>query len=339
MQLDYLMASRRLLCIPAIRSLDTDTLAMLLKPNPGLRISDFLLRVGLQPKTYREQLKKHQLLKYLDRVVTTRWHKFSDSKMRGRLERFFKSVESDILFIAATERSTVRKYLLESGISRNTSAVVDIGWSGSLALGIHRLLPSEDDTPLKAYYFGTWETAQKAMRDGVDIDSYYCHLNEPLRRRDLLMEGVELMELLLVAAHPTINGIVHSEGAWKPVYGPSGFTPEQMHLLDNIRDGALQFVDHMLDLFPTPPDGLDLASHLDVVFCRLLTMPDAREAGVFGGFQHLDGFGGYGITRSLAEIPILKRWLWRRRDPNQQIKEAYEAAYWKKGFLAQYRSD
>ncbi len=331
----YLMASRRLLCIPAIKSLDAKWLQTLLKPNPGLTVGDFIQRIGLQPANYREDLKKCNLLPDLKRVVTNRWHQFNDTKMRGRLEKFFKLVESDILENARQERKLLRQYLSESGLDRSTSAVVDIGWSGSLAAAVHHLVDGRSAHNLRAYYFGTWDTAQTAMDTGCSISSYFCHLNEPLRRRDILMHGVELVELLLMSPHPTINGIRRgSDGSWLPVYGPSLLSKRQTAILNQIREGALAFIDNMLDILPVPPPPGDLDNHIEVVLKRLLEYPTKAEATLLGGFLHVDGFGGFGVPRPLACPPTKKRWLTGHLISHQDMQQAYESSYWKRGFLA-----
>ena len=72
-------------------------------------------------------------------------------------------------------------------------------------------------------------------------------------------------------------------------------------------------------------------SYLEAVLERLLRQPTLEEARTLGALPARDSFGGNSPGRPIAQPPgKIDRWLHPSR-----LCQAYQHAFWKRGFLAQ----
>ncbi len=327
---DYLYASRRLLNVPRIRTIDADALAFLTEPNPCMCLGDFLERIGLDPALYASRIPDFGFTSF-DQVMTTPQGAFISDQLRDKLRRLIVGISGDILAVCARERKRLLSYLTDARICSANSAIVDIGWQASSIKSFSDLLTTDGEKPrLHGLYFSTWRFAERALTSGCRLDSFYVHLDRPEHRANLIREGVEVLESFFCAPHPSIVGIEKGSGGWRPLYGAKELGDRQQGYLDLAREAALEFVSEAADLFPdadfTPP----ASAYLDAAFERLLRHPLPHEAQMLGELSHRNSFGGNGPLRYIAKLPPKNR-----RADRAALREAYERCYWKTGFWAQ----
>lgn len=337
-------ASRRLLNLPRVTALDHPALQFLLTPNPNLRVRHFLSRLGLDPAPLADKIRRAGFAS-LDEPVTTAGGVFRTEADHRAMRALFLSLEGEILPRAAAERARLMAYFEQIGFTparAGTFAVVDLGWQASSARALQTLLnlhPSADATgehrTLRAFYFGTWQFARTAVEAGCELSSFFFHLDKPPGRRALVSEAVELIELFFGAPHPTIVGLREgADGRLEPVHGAEDHGAEHLARVTRMRERAVEFVRDVAALAPAGEllewSGTGFG-YLEAVLERFLRQPTAAEARVLGTLPARDSFGGSSPTRPLAQPPSR----WERLLHPARLRDAYQHAFWKRGFLAQ----
>ena len=328
---EYLYASRRLYNFARIERLDNQSLDFLLTPNPGLKVRDFIERCGFDVGQHVAKL--HSLgFPDIEAVITTYDGQFTNPEHRGRLRQFLYSVERDLLRRCREERELLYEYLDEKSFSLQDSAVVDVGWRASLCQSLQELMLERGEKGrLQSYLFGTWEYAQRAIDAGCRLDSFFFHLDNPLSRKALVSECVEIVELLFSAPHPSILGLKKKDGEFGPIFGSHEYDSGQLALTEQMRSSALKFVMDATELVDNVNSVRPSDNYVESILNRLLRHPTGEEAKILGRYPHRDGFGDKGAVRYLAnplsstDTPLSAA----------ELKFAYDHCYWKAGFRAQ----
>jgi glycosyltransferase involved in cell wall biosynthesis/FMN phosphatase YigB (HAD superfamily) len=327
----YMYASRRLLNLARIRCMDDTALDFLLSPNPGLRVRDFIDRIGLSADNFSDEIRRSGLAGP-DAVLTSNGGVFFTAEMREQMKSLLIAMAPKILALCSEVRKNVLSYFADIGFEADKIAIVDVGWQASSIRSLQDLLRMESpDYRLRGYYFGTWCFAQPSVDAGCLIDSYYIHLHTPSHRVEIIAECVELIEHLFNAPHATVVNIEKTDQGWQPIVGTWETTPEQRKSLATIGENALAFVKDMLAFEPQLTGLPTPYSYIDGALARLLRYPTRDEAVVIGQLPHRDSFGGNVPWRHLATPPSVFIPMFR---PGL-LKKNYENSYWRRGFLAQ----
>ncbi len=326
----YIYASRRLLNVPRIRSIDENALAFLTEPNPCMSLKDFFERIGLDPASYSDCISDFGFTSP-GQLLTTPKGVFVSAEVKDSMRTLFRNLAGDILAKAAVERSRLLSYLFETGITSGNSAVVDIGWQASSIKSFRDLLHLNGGKPsLHGLYFSTWRFALGALNSGCPVQSFYVHLDQPEHRANLIRESVEVLEAFFGAPYPSVVGLAKDNGCWRPLYGEKELDDAQQRYLDLARETALEFVLDASDLVSGPDSSTPGYGYLDTVLERILRHPRPQEAQFLGQLSHRNTFGGSGPLRYVAKVPSGKI-----RKKRRTLREAYDYCYWKTGFLAQ----
>jgi glycosyltransferase involved in cell wall biosynthesis/FMN phosphatase YigB (HAD superfamily) len=336
-------ASRRLLNLPQVTAFDHAAWQFLLTPNPNLQVCHFLTRLGFDPKSFAAEIRRAGFASP-NEVVTTAAGVFRSEADLRAMRALFLSLETSILAQAAAERECLQRYFAQIEFipaRAATFAVIDVGWQASSARALQTLFnlrsraAGHEHCTLRAFYFGTWQFARTALEAGCDLSSFFFHLDKPAPRRALVSEAVELIELFFGAPHPTIVGLREgADGRIEPLYGSPEHDDEHQRCITRMRERAVDFVRDVATLAPAG-ELLDWSgsglSYLQAVLERLLRYPSVEEARTLGALPARDSFGGSSPSRPIAQPPgRMDRWLHPAR-----LSQAYQHAFWKRGFLAQ----
>ncbi len=336
-------ASRRLLNLPQVTALDHSSMPFLLTPNPNLRVRHFLTRLGIDPEPLADKIHRAGFAS-LDDVITTPGGVFRTDKDHAAMHKLLVSLKDTILARAAAEREHLQRYFAQIGFGAEQAgsfAVVDLGWQASSARALQSWLnfqataAGKQPEPLRALYFGTWHFAQTAVEAGCRLSSFFFHLDKPPGRRALVSESVELVELFFGAPHPTIVGLREgAEGRMEPVFGSAEHGDEHGAHIARMRERAVDFVRDAAAL-ARPGELLEWTGngfgYLEAALERFLRRPTPEEGRVLGALPARDSFGGDTPTRPLALLPTP----WERLIHPSRLRDAFQHAFWKKGFLAQ----
>jgi glycosyltransferase involved in cell wall biosynthesis/FMN phosphatase YigB (HAD superfamily) len=331
-QSEYLFASRRLLNLPRITCFDEESIAFLTTPNPCMRVTDFLGRIGIAADGH-DALARQFGFESLHEVITTKDGGWVTQAAGQNLRRFITTFENQILQMAREERDRLLAYFAHKGLSSNEpTAIVDIGWHASSLKSLRDLVRMAGHEPkMLGLYFGTWNMARATVDAGCRLESLFVHLHQPRFRADIATESVELLESLFWAPHATITGIVQKDGQWTASYGEPEIDAQSSEYLRTAVESAFTFVRDALAVLPAanpcpPPYG-----YLETTLERLLRYPRLEEVNAFGGLALRNSFGGRGPLRHLALVPSP----WQIFRNPASLQEAYDQCYWKKGFQAQ----
>ena len=336
-------ASRRLLNLPQVTALNHGSMPFLLTPNPNLRVRHFLTRIGIDPEPIAEKIHRAGFAS-LDDIITTPGGVFRTEKDHQAMHRLIVSLQDTILARATAERERLQTYFGQIGFDAERAgsfAVVDLGWQASSARSLQNWLnfqaaaAGKQPHALRALYFGTWHFAQTAVEAGCRLSSFFFHLDKPADRRALVSEAVELVELFFGAPHPTIVGLqAGTDGRMEPVFGSAEHGDEHGAHIARMRERAVDFVRDAAAL-ARPGELLDWTGdgtgYLEAALGRFLRRPTVEEARVLGALPARDSFGGDTPTRPLAQVPGR----WDRLLHPARLRDAFQHAFWKKGFLAQ----
>lgn len=326
----YLFASRRLLNVPGLTTLDTASLNALVVPHPMLRVGDFLERVGLSVAKHAELIRANGF-EDPAQVITSPEGYFIDNRDYHRLCSIFRSVADEVLALAASERASLFGYWDAVGFPGQRAMIVDLGWAASSIAALTQLLRIKGvRASVTGLYFATWPTAWGQRDKGCRFHSYYCHIGYPERRVALGSDAVATLESVFSAPHPTVDGLQWEGKQWQPrfVTEPDAGREKRLQTCWAAADAyvadALPFLTGILDSDAT---GLD---YIDNVFQRVFAEPTAREAKRLGALRHTVGFGVQAPAHPIAQAPASPA-----RVSTARLEQAYLLSQWKAGFLAQ----
>jgi len=327
---EYMHASRRLNNLSRITVLDEEAMNMLLTPNPGMKLRHLFDRIGLNPIQYMKEIKDVGFISINDNI-TTKTAAFFSNEIYQRLKALFLSIGPVILEKANQERTILGEYFKSIGFQGDDIAIVDLGWQASSVKALQDLLRMDNPAcNLRGYYFATWHLAQPSVNAGCLISSFFFHLNNPTRRRDIISESVELVECFFSAPTPTVVGMKKEKNEWMPIYGESEVSQVQQEQVTQVCRSALNFVNDAIALIPELPiDTTTSMAYLECVLDRLLRCPEHEEAKILGEFTHRTSFGS-GPIRKLAKPPTKSD---RILHP-KSLKNAYDYSFWKSGLRA-----
>jgi FMN phosphatase YigB (HAD superfamily) len=316
----YFFASRRLINLAAIRELTPDTVDFLLMPNPGLTLRDFVLRLNLDPVAQEPFLKSLGFTSIDERIAHDFFGRFLQPVYGIRLRRWLEHVREELLSRFATERALLQKYFVQAQVEASDAALVDIGWKATVAQAVQDVVRQGNPAfKLPAYFFGTYAGAERLMRSGGRVASFFLHLGAPIRRQRLVSVHEGLIELLFAAPHGSIVGLESGPNGIVPVHAACEYGPEQLVDLARMRDGANRFIEEAARLLPSPLTSAPSDAGVDRCLRQLLHHPTREQALHLGRMPYRVSYGESDSPRPFAA-------------PGRQ---SYGQAPWKCGYLAQ----
>ena len=321
----YFFASRRALNIPALTLMNDQALDFLVSGTSRLSVRAFLSRVGLDAMSHLSAIRVAGFLG-------------PDDPVEGRLgyrqlRTLFESLGPVILAKAADERERFRAYCEQEGVFKEpVIGLVDIGWHGSLQESFTALMAHEGHrSRVEGFYVGTYRTAKKQAPGEVRHHAYLFKGGEPQKLLRVVRASVEIFEWFFCAPHGSVLGFAHAEGGgMKPLLDESDLEAHRQSTAASVQEGALQFLDDALGVFPdgAPPPGVPPELSITLMEA-LLRRPTPEEARFLGDLPHLEGFGSTSGVRYVAKPlgGLLEPWAWRG------LLSGYRQAFWRSGYL------
>jgi hypothetical protein len=310
----YMYASRRLFNFAAIRRLDKTALHFLIGDNVDMPVGHYLGRIGLEPALYLTHIKKAGFSNGPETPVT--------SQNRDCLQALFMNLEEPIIKAAAAERVRLKAYAGQMITPNEITAVVDIGWHGSLQTSLADVLGTEPKN-VRGYYLGLHFGAHR--QDGSTMKAFLdeSRLGDLWLYRKTLRQCVELFELFFASTEGSVIGLRRdSSGAFEAAREPQSLPP-------HVREHIIALQDAALIALRQNPRPLKKQQALRPV-ARLLLWPTAAEAQTLGDIPHQEGFGGYGRFQQLARVP--RGIVFYARHPGRFWHD-WRTAFWRRGFL------
>ncbi|EXJ13468.1 rhamnan synthesis F family protein [Imhoffiella purpurea] len=140
----------------------------------------------------------------------------------------------------------IRDYWAGSRIADDPRpAIVDIGYSGTIQLGLMRTL----DEPMSGYYFVTNVSAARVIERGGRCDACFGNLL-PLERMDdeAIHRYALVLEALMTSPEGQLAGFDRVEGRPVPRFKPEGSAQREFATLERIHEGVLDYCSDVMDV-------------------------------------------------------------------------------------------
>jgi predicted HAD superfamily hydrolase len=323
----YLMVSRRSLRFPTMERLDDPALDMLCGNHNRLwmPVETYLTRVGLDPRECRTAMLERGLSPGI---------LIHGAEQRRKLRGLFQALENEVLKVARRERVVLVRYLeQETCLDTRRLALCDIGWAGSLQMGLALVLKSERRTAeISGYYLGTGGEVRQLAGTRGTAAGWLIDGGAPEDRCRTLYNGTSVVELMFTANHGTVRGYRDEQGRATPILEDLGIEATYVAAAEAIQGAGLEFVDRYLKAFGDLP-AIELGR--DDVFpglARLIDHPTFLEAKNIGELTPLNGFGNALLGEPMAKPPSL----WQSVvDPSGTLAK-FRQAPWRSGFLVRF---
>lgn len=319
-----LLSSRRAMLLPVLESAP-EFATMSLFGGIGRRpVREFVERLHVSASSFAAEARAAGFLSLDEPVNVQNDHR--------RLLRFFLQprVERAIRERSRLERTHLENYLRQALLyTRKKAALVDLGWNGTIHKALHILCRNQfPDLELTGYYLATGMEAAHNVVPGLQVRSYLAHHGEPQPVYKTIQSFLNLFEFVFSSPEGSLlyfepNG----SGQARPVQQPPDRPIKQSQHIATIHEGALTFAADFQTsaascCFPAMPSSLAA----EAVFCTIL-QPTGEEASLLGRIEHCDNLGSHS-KHVAARLP----------GPGAgpaELLEAFHAAHWKAGLLAQ----
>lgn len=236
-------------------------------------------------------------------------------KHQSGLVRIAKLLGERIIELNKTKRDLYTNYLQKIGFNSPNTAMVDIGYSGTIQLAVSNLLGSR----IGGIYFITWKRAAKIEKAGLASD---CFLGNQVEQEHPFNRYIQLFELIFSATHPSIVGVEKGlNDEFRPIYSGKIFPQKTIALLSEIHRGAMDFVEEFSKSFLWNNDvytELDASDYTAPTF-SIFKNPTPAVARLFKDITFEDDFGGsrqklidkFGPAQPLDVNDIIRKSLWK----------------------------
>lgn len=316
---EYVYASRRMINLAGIRSpIRPSELDFLVATGAPLRVSDYVTRF------IRDLSPQH--IEAAARSVGLRSSSVVGPEEGARMRQVFRALEPDIIEAAAREREPVIEYLASVGLNLPTTAVVDIGWQGSIQASLRRLVNPD----LEGFYFGIHPTEKTT--DAPWLHGFVDGRLEAAAEwhHECVLPGIEVIELLFGnPADPSVASVIRNHRGFEPVFTDERMRHDDAQLVRAAQAAALRFVRDFSAAAATMPPGVSQLP-LDVALAflgELVLHPTAQQARLLGGLMHDNSLG---ITASPLGLPRRSRRYYRLHP--MAFERELGRAWWKAGF-------
>ncbi|MBV8041087.1 hypothetical protein [Pluralibacter sp.] len=325
----YLYASRRAVTLPSIKTID-DIIELASQNFNARSISSFLnSRFDIEWNEIPLQIAKKFKYK-ADSIVTPSFE-------INKLHRFLNEI-SDIIFTKATnERNTLLEYLEQEGfignIKNKNTAVVDIGYSGSMQFYLGKILSTDS---IGGYYFLTHNHSRNHFNNAL-FEGYLQDLDDhKIAYRHQLNDHVFIFEAALSSLEGSLINITREDNKLKLNLLDAEEEKTRKPILKKIHSGATDFINDIKDRFCNYNELFEVSPLLSTrLILDYANYPSPMDAAIFDNFEVENIFGGGSVW--LIAKPDESHF-----DTNGHIKpdvidRLIEQSKWKNGARQRYK--
>jgi hypothetical protein len=310
----YLYASREMLGLASMETIEAEDWEFLLKPAPGLRTRDFFDRLRI-PESIYAPLAADVGLPSPDERICHHWGFFSPVFKEG-LYRAICSCLPSFLNHRTELAISLRAYYSGAGLFSRRAMFVDLGWAGSTSRSLRRLAGG-GECPRGAYFALFNEPA------ATDAAYFYDSRQEG-GVAVLLQSGIALMEFLFGSPQPTVSAMWKSPDGWRPQFR-GGWAPAQLEAWAALEKGIMRYTAGVLEGLPSDPGG-EAHSLLERLLQKAVFSPEAESLLALSAMEHGEGWG------TDHRLRFLPRW---DTVPDLSLQlEGYCLSPWRPGLAA-----
>lgn len=322
LQLGYLFGGRQVVHLAGLRRIDAPALNWL-TGGAGVITCDALLeRVGLAAADLIEPLERYGIP--LTGVLG--WGRMAV------LQRFFAdaAVAEKVLAVAGARREDMRSYFRSCGlIAGQPSAIVDIGWRGSVLRSMFDIMGQAEAARHHFLYFGLYKRPVDVPE--ANMSAYCFDLSGPtvLGSAHDVPALTSVMEIFCQADHGQIVRVERRDAAHVPVLRPPPATLPTLWSVPFFQSCLEMFAESVR--FDTAVDAdADLRRLCESLLRCLMATPEAAEASVLGSVQYVDDQSG-STSQPFAHAYQISDWRELARSGKLPLKTL---AWWEEGAWA-----
>lgn len=275
-------------------------------------INTFLNRMGLEPKNYKELLKKYEL----DGEHQYSQKEFWDNPI---INNFYNNIQCDIVATSKVQYEFFIQYLKQFSITPNMG-IVDIGWRGSMQKRFYEVLqsiPKYEHINLNGFYMGI-------ESDSNNVNGYLYQTSDQTRTKTVIDAGFGLFETLFLAHEGTTISYTCKNNLIEPILDE--YEMRDIYVikqLDTIHKAALDFIRKMKEL-RIHSLGIVYPQEIFHYFEELVYNPSRKDLEEISKLVFND-------TENIPLI-LVRSWMFYIKNI-YQLKIDYHKAPWKIGFL------
>ncbi|MGW8462008.1 hypothetical protein [Pseudomonas sp. CLCA07] len=149
-----------------------------------------------------------------------------------------ESLKDEILATSQREREAYLKYLESHHLlSAKSSALVDIGYAGSMQAALQRITNKK----FLGLYFATFTSARNEALDTKDMRGYVAHLMAPSGSEHGIQSHRFVYESIFCAAHDSFICIKENEQGLNPIFDKGENDDLRISLINQIHSGVEKF--------------------------------------------------------------------------------------------------
>lgn len=231
------------------------------------------------------------------------------------LDAFFIENEKIIIDAASQERKTTIEYFDSIGLLEGKSAVVDLGWKGSMLKGINKICKLENrHTEIYGYFIGT----HKFETDGIRALGFALNNGKPDNKypNKALLDysfTIAILELMFSAPHPSILKLEKKEASFSPIFqNVCSDEQKRINISTDILSGVIDFVNDFDLVFKQYP--IDISSEMALIpleyFCKNISKYDEMQIANVKYFPGVgnDNFGFPILKNGLLKFGVVLTW-------------------------------
>jgi hypothetical protein len=324
----YLFGSRRAMLIPGLEYLKQNKLQirhLISSWWVGNRVFEFVDRIGLN-------ISAHKLYK----LAVKSGFKSANTKVKNsdyeKLETFFLLLEDDLMKLKIKEKRVLEKYLDQEGFLRSkSSAIVDIGWGGSMQTTLTDIYHNKNLGPVGGYYLGTNDRIKALRTRGIIAKGYIFEDISLELKQYLIWQSSEILEFICSAEHPSVLSFTRLKSKIVPVFSEINNDKFYIKSAKSLHNGLFDFFNDVLlkselsdlkTLFTqTDKDRSFFTSFL----YKTILNPKLEDIKKFCKIRHIPGLGETGRGRFIVRIPQYSLSL--------NLLKSFENAYWERGYM------
>lgn len=314
-QVEYIYVSRRSLRVPQI-FLKPEKKYDAIVSTTYVSISDLMYSIGLEPINYVDLLKKYDLC--LNDVI-----KDTDIENSRNVSCFIDEIWDDVIRNSKKEYTFLKGYLSKFDFSGKT-AVVDIGWRGSMQLFLNNLLQHMD---INCELYGYYITLTSTMVKGLNMKGYYGNVSGNGTGCDSLRGYTGLIETLFLKTEGSTkkynyDGRNYTYELEEYEYSDKDEYASELESVKQIQEGALKFVN---DFIKTNNDKTIISYQCAFYnLSRFANYPTLHNVKMFGNFRFNNGSITY-----LAKAQPFYKYIFNLK----KLKSDLYGCRWRVGFL------
>lgn len=216
---------------------------------------------------------------------------------------------------------------------RQTVAVVDLGYSGTIQRCLHKICQRErKELRLHGLYLVTGGKVHVTQASGAAAEGWLAENGQPTALAHTFMRSPEIAEQSLMADCGTTVG--HTSTG-EPILDQFSVPNNQRAQIAEIQKGIVHYcrrwAEHCVNY------GLTDTQHLrplyQAICIRSVARPTEEELRLFGNWEHDSNFGSQS-TRSLTSVGGLHRWERSHMSAHQLASMSASRLHWPFGFAA-----